>query len=277
MPRELTGRLFDDGDDEPGPALEAPGGSAAAPLAERMRPRDLDEFVGQVHLVGEGGSCCRLIEGRAPSLLDPLGRPGTGKTTLGAIARPAGRGAVHGHLRGRLGREGGARRPSPRPSRPVAEAAAPSSSSTRSIDSTRPSRTRCCRPSRTGPITLIGATTENPSFEVNAGPAVALPRVLMLASALARRTSRRSSASRPGRRRCADWPGSVRRRAGDSSPSWPAGREGDARVALTPGVGRDGDHRRRRGEPPGQLAGPGRSRSAGPGTPTTSRARTITT
>ena len=42
-----------------------------------------------------------------------------------------------------------------------------SSSSTRSTASTRPSRTRCCRPSRRALITLIGATTENPYFEVN--------------------------------------------------------------------------------------------------------------
>ena len=42
-----------------------------------------------------------------------------------------------------------------------------SSSSTRSTASTRPSRTRCCRRSRRACVTLIGATTENPYFEVN--------------------------------------------------------------------------------------------------------------
>src|SRR5918999_2280801 len=59
---------------------------AFAPLAERMRPRTLEEFVGQHHLVGEGRVLRSLIEGRGalPSLI-LWGAPGTGKTTLARL------------------------------------------------------------------------------------------------------------------------------------------------------------------------------------------------
>ena len=57
----------------------------AAPLAERMRPQNLDEYVGQRHLVGEGKLLRRLWEeGRVVSLL-LWGPPGTGKTTLARL------------------------------------------------------------------------------------------------------------------------------------------------------------------------------------------------
>ncbi|MEK6607052.1 MAG: AAA family ATPase, partial [Myxococcota bacterium] len=55
------------------------------PLAERMRPRDLDEFVGQRHLLGAGKLLEGLLaRGQVPSLI-VWGPPGTGKTTLARI------------------------------------------------------------------------------------------------------------------------------------------------------------------------------------------------
>ena len=55
------------------------------PLAERLRPKTLDDYIGQKHLVGENASLRRMIEaGRVPSFI-MWGPPGVGKTTLAKI------------------------------------------------------------------------------------------------------------------------------------------------------------------------------------------------
>lgn len=56
-----------------------------APLAQRMRPRNLDEFVGQRQLLGEDKPLYRLLSASTPTSLIFWGPPGTGKTTLARI------------------------------------------------------------------------------------------------------------------------------------------------------------------------------------------------
>src|SRR5262245_13730583 len=78
--------LFDD--QEP-PALAGPAIDPAAPLPERMRPRTLDEIVGQEAVVGPSGFLRRAIESdRVPSLVF-WGPPGSGKTTLARVIAAA--------------------------------------------------------------------------------------------------------------------------------------------------------------------------------------------
>lgn len=69
---------------EPAPEHQRVGAAAGpgAPLAERMRPRTLDEVLGQEHLVGEGGPLRRLLQQGVIASLILWGPPGTGKTTL---------------------------------------------------------------------------------------------------------------------------------------------------------------------------------------------------
>ena len=69
--------------DQPAPA--SPSAASPGPLADRMRPRSLDEMVGQGHLIGPGKVLRRsLEEGRLHSMI-LWGPPGTGKTTLALL------------------------------------------------------------------------------------------------------------------------------------------------------------------------------------------------
>ncbi|MCW2523686.1 MAG: family ATPase, partial [Frankiales bacterium] len=85
------------GEPEVGDAAEGVAGAGnplfdedpSAPLAVRMRPRTLDEVIGQQHLLGPGSPLRRLVEGDAPMSLILYGPPGTGKTTLAMIVSTA--------------------------------------------------------------------------------------------------------------------------------------------------------------------------------------------
>ncbi len=152
------------GPDEPdGDAVPLPD----APLADRMRPRDLDEYVGQAHLVGQGRLVRRLVEGQGPLPSMILwGGPGTGKTTLAAlIARRSGARFVPlsavlagvKDLRVAIAEAREARRRGRRTVLFIDE-----------IHRFNKGQQDALLPSvEDGTVVLIGATTENPSFEVN--------------------------------------------------------------------------------------------------------------
>jgi putative ATPase len=150
-----------------------------APLAERMRPRSLSEFVGQSHLVGEGRVLRRLIEGSGalPSLI-LWGAPGTGKTTLGRLlaeksgAQFVALSAVFSGVKEARASIAEARENRKLGQRTVLFIDEIHRFNKAQQDALLPAV-------EDGTVTLIGATTENPSFEVT-GALLSRSRVLML-------------------------------------------------------------------------------------------------
>src|SRR5512138_3401905 len=157
-------------------AAEDPTGK---PLAERVRPRTLEDFAGQEHVLGPGTALRRAIEAdQVPSLI-LWGPPGTGKTTLARIvARRTNAffvpfSAVLGGVK---------------EIREIVQAARDRRRMSRQrtilfVDEihrfTKAQQDAFLPHVESGTVTLIGATTENPSFEMN-GALLSRMRVFVL-------------------------------------------------------------------------------------------------
>jgi putative ATPase len=172
MASSTTGNLF-------GNLPAAQAVESSAPLAERMRPRSLAEFVGQTHLVGEGRVLRRLMDGSANlASLILWGAPGTGKTTLARLlaekseARFVALSAVFSGVKDLRAA--------------IAEPSRERKFGARTIlfideihRFNKGQQDALLHAVENGTLTLIGATTENPSFEVT-GALLSRCRVLVL-------------------------------------------------------------------------------------------------
>jgi len=157
--------LFD-GDHAQEPRSED-SGAAGRPLAVRMRPRRLQEFVGQSHLLGEGSALRTAIEQGRPHSMVLYGPPGSGKTTLARMLAEGSEAAFEELSAVQAGRA---------EVRAVIERAAHRRAANGAqtvlfldeIHRFNKAQQDALLPAvEENLVTLIGATTENPAFEVN--------------------------------------------------------------------------------------------------------------
>ena len=158
-------RLF--GEDEPGARGATAPPASYAPLATRLRPQTLDEFVGQERLLAAGSALRRAIEEGHPHSMILHGPPGSGKTTLARIVAEASGAAFEEESAVAAGRaevraviERARHRLATRHNKTIFFLDEIHRFNKAQQDALLPSV-------EDGLITLIGATTENPYFEVN--------------------------------------------------------------------------------------------------------------
>ena len=158
----MNDQLFETGGD----ASRTDAPAANAPLATRMRPRDLDELAGQTHLLEPGSALRIAIESGEPHSAIFYGPPGTGKTTVARIIAARAKGAFEELSAVNAGR------PEVREviarARERRAAGRPTIFFLDEIHRFNKAQQDALLPAvEEGLITLIGATTENPYFEVN--------------------------------------------------------------------------------------------------------------
>ena len=154
--------------------------TANSPLAERMRPTRLEDFVGQEHLVGEGKLLRQLIDsGRLPSLV-LWGPPGSGKTTLATILAHA----LAAHFVFFSAVLSGVKEVRLIVEQARAELEESNTATVLFVDEihrfNKAQQDAFLPHVESGLLTLIGATTENPSFQITA-PLLSRCQVLVLA------------------------------------------------------------------------------------------------
>jgi putative ATPase len=160
-------------EDEPQIAGESPGQAGGRPLAVRVRPRSLEEFVGQSHLLGEGSALRTAIEQGRPHSMILYGPPGSGKTTLARMIAEHSRAAFEELSAVQAGRaEVRAVIERAEHRRSLAGAGGGTGAQTvlflDEIHRFNKAQQDALLPAvEDGLLTLIGATTENPAFEVN--------------------------------------------------------------------------------------------------------------